>query len=356
MSSIKPRSTAAPDSAMVRELKEWHRASLRRIAVGFGGVAGVVVYGVVGYMTLGWSMFDALFMVVITISGVGFGEVRPMGTSAERVHTMIIIGSGLVAVAYTVAGFVQYLTEGEIRNYLGLTRMKRQLDELNGHTIIVGFGRIGALVAEDLSRAGTPFLIIDRSPDRLPEVERRGYLYLKGNAIEEATLIEAGIQRARSLVTVMPDDAANVFLTLTARQMAPGIEIIARAEQPATLKTLLHAGADDVVMPAAIGASRIVSLLTNKSSVQFAEMVTRPSNLGIEMQEFPVKERSSLDGLTLRNADIGRRTGVMVIAVKRVDGRVEFPPSGDEPFAAGDAVVLLGRRQSLETFRESFMV
>ena len=329
---------------------------MRRIAVGFGGVAGVITYGVLGYKALGWTMFDALFMVVITITGVGFGEVRPMASSAERIHTMLIIGSGLVAVAYTIAGFMQFLTEGEIRNYLGLTRMKRQLDGLNQHTIIVGFGRIGALVAEDLSRAGSPFLIIDRSPDRLPEVERRGYLYLKGNAIEEQTLIEAGLLRAKTLVTVMPDDAANVFLTLTARQMAPNIEIIARAEQPATLKTLLHAGADDVVMPAAIGAHRIVSLLTNKSSIEFAEMVSRPSNLGIEMQEFPVKEKSALDGLTLRNADIGRRTGVMVIAVKRVDGRVEFPPSGDEAFAAGDLVVLLGRRTNLDTFRENFQI
>ena len=147
---------------------------MRRISVGFAGVAGVIVYGVLGYVALGWSAFDALFMVVITISGVGYGEVRPIVSTGERVHTMLVIALGMVSVAYTLAGFVQYLTEGQIRNYLGRQRMKRQIDELDHHAILVGFGRIGILVGEDLSRAGRPFLVIDRSPDRLPEIERSG--------------------------------------------------------------------------------------------------------------------------------------------------------------------------------------
>jgi len=348
------RPTVTHDPPTVRELQVWHRASMRRIAVGFGAVTGVIFYGVVGYVTLGWSPFDALFMVVITISGVGFGEVRPMGSTGERIHTMMVIALGLVAVAYTLAGFVQFLTEGQIRNYLGRQRMKRQIDELKGHTIIVGFGRIGILVGEDLAAAGVRFVVIERSVDRLPDIERRGFLFLQGDATEEETLREAGLERAKTLVTVLPDDASNVFLTLTARRMVPTVEVIARAEQPSTLKTLHQAGANHVVMPAAIGAHRIVSLLTNPSSVEFAELVTRRSSLAIEMEEMPVRHRGPLDGLSLRDADINRRTGVMVIAVKRADGRVEFPPSGDEPFAAGDTAVLLGRRSALDLFRQSF--
>ncbi len=344
------------ESAALRELMVWHRASMRRIATGFGAVGGVVVYGVGGYVVLGWPAFDALFMVVITISGVGFGEVRKLDSTAERVHTMMVIAFGLLSVAYTVGGFVQYVTEGQVRNFLGRQRMRRQIAAMTGHTVIVGFGRIGGLVGDEMASAKIPFVVIERAAERIPEIERRGFLFIQGDATEEETLREAGLERAKTLVTVLPNDAANVFLTLTARRLVPKVEIIARAEQPATHKTLRHAGADHVVMPAAIGAHRIISLLTNPSSVEFAELVTRRSSLAIELEEIPVRARGPLDGLTLRDADIGRRTGVMVIAVKRVDGRVEFPPSGDEPFAAGDTAVLLGLRSNLDLFRHSFHV
>ena len=344
------------DSPATRDLKLWHRSSVRRIAAGFGAVAAVVLFGVLGYVSYGWSVFDALFMVIITISGVGFGEVRPMASTGLRIHTMMVIGLGLVAVAYTLAGFVQFLTEGEIRNYLGRQRMRRQIDAMVGHTIIAGFGRVGMLVSDELTGTKLPFVVIERSIERVIEIERRGYPNIHGDATEEDSLHQAGLERAKTLITVLPTDAENVFLTLTARRIAPTVEIIARAEQPVTLKTLRQAGADHVVMPAAIGAHRIVSLLTNPSAVEFAELVTRRSSLAIEMEEIPVKAKGPLDGLSLRDADIGRRTGVMVIAVKRADGRVEFPPSGDEPFAEGDSAVILGRRSNLDLFRQSFEV
>jgi voltage-gated potassium channel len=344
------------ESASDRDLKLWHRASIRRIASGFAALAAVLIFGILGYVSYGWTFFDALFMVVITISGVGFGEVRPMQSTGLRIHTMMVIALGLVAVAYTLGGFVQFLTEGEIRNYLGRQRMRRLIDSMTGHTIIAGYGRVGSLVGEELTAAGVAFVVIERKIERVIEIERKGYANIHNDATEEDTLRDAGLERAKTLVSVLSTDAENVFLTLTARRIAPNVEIIARAEQPVTHKTLIQAGADHVVMPAAIGAHRIVSLLTNPSAVEFAELVTRRSSLAIEMDEIPVKARGPLDGLSLRDADIGRKTGVMVIAVKRADGRVEFPPSGDEPFAAGDSAVILGRRSNLELFRKSFAV
>lgn len=332
----------------------WQRSSVRRILLGFSAVVTVIVLGVIGYVTLGWNPFDALFMVVITISGVGFGEVRPMGSTAERVHTMLIIALGMVAVAYTIAGFVQFLTEGEIHRLLGHQRMRRHIEMLSDHTIVAGFGRVGHLVCEELTAAEMKVVVIERTPERLAEIERLSYLYVAGDATEEVVLREAGLERARVLVTTMPSDAETVFITLTARQMAPEVMIVARAEQPSTLKKLRLAGANHVVLPAAIGAHRIVSLLTNPTAVEFAELVTQRSSLAIEMDDIPIRPGSPLDAKTLRDADIGRRTGVIVIAVKRVDGRVEFPPTGDEPFAPGDSIVVLGRRSNLDQFRRQF--
>jgi voltage-gated potassium channel len=269
---------------------------------------------------------------------------------------MLIIATGLLSVAYTLGGFISLLTEGEFQKFLGQQRMMRQIETLSGHTIVAGFGRVGALVCEGLVNSHVPFVIIDQEHERGAEFEALGYLHLIGNATEETILKEAGIARAAVLVTAMPNDAVNVFITLTARELSPKLMIIARAEQPSTQKKLRQAGANHVIMPAAIGANRIVSLLTNPTAVEFVELVTQRSSLAIEMEEIPIRADTPLAGKTLRDADIGRRTGVIVMAVKRSDGRLEFPPSGDQPFDPGDIVVLLGRRANLDGFRSKFVV
>jgi voltage-gated potassium channel len=339
----------APDSHSF-----WKRNSVRRILSGLAMIVALIVYGVAGYVVCGWKAFDALFMVVITVSGVGFGEVLPLDNYPLRIHTMIVIAFGLVAVAYTVAGFVQFVAEGEIQHLLGHQRVRRQIETLKDHTIVVGYGRMGSLLCADLQAAGAPFVLIDNTGTRASELERQGILHILGDATEEKILHDAGLERAKALVTTIPSDAVNVFITLTARQISPGVLIIARAEQPSTQRKLHHAGANHVVLPAAIGAHRIASLLTNPSAVEFAELVTQRSSLEIEMDEVPVAPGGPFDGKTLRNADIGRRTGVIVIAIKRADGHVEFPPTGDEPFAPGDSIVLLGRRSNLDQFRQQF--
>lgn len=327
---------------------------VRRIALGFAALGVVIAYGVTGYMLLGWAFMDAFYQVFITISAVGLTEVHPLTTTPLRLHTMTVIAMGLFSVAYTIGGFVTLLAEGEFRKYLGHQRMLRQIETLSGHTIVAGFGRVGALVCDGLAGSEKPFVIIEQEQARVPELESRGFLHLVGDATEESILREAGIERARVLVTAMPNDAANVFITLTARELSPRLTIIARAEQPSTQKKLRQAGANHVIMPAVIGAHRIVSLLTNPTAVEFVELVTQRSSLAIEMDDIPIRESSPLAGQTLRDADIGRRTGVIVMAIKHADGRLEFPPGGDHPFRAGDSIVLLGRRANLDQFREKF--
>lgn len=321
-----------------------------------GVIAGllVITLGTVGYISLGWSFSDAFYMVMITVSGVGYGEVRTLRSTAERLHTILVIVFGVMVVGYTLGRFIQFLTEGEIQNLVGHRRMRRQIAAMQGHTVVAGFGRVGALVCEGLVAAEIPFVVIELSSEKIPELESKGYLHVQGDATEESILNDAGLASAKVLVTVMPNDAENVFITLTARQMAPDVMIVARAEQTSTHKKLRQAGADHVILPALIGAHRIVSLLTNPTAVEFVELVTQRSSLAIEMDDVPILEKSTLQNRSLRDSDIGRLTGTIVIAVKRKDGRVEFPPPGDDPLRTGDSIVVLGRRSNLDQFRHHF--
>lgn len=347
-------SSKEPFPVAPRQEARWRRRALVRIRNGLLGMVSVLVFGVAGYVSLGWKPFDALYMVVITLSTVGYGEVQPIESFLERSHTILLIALGTLAVGYTLSALISFITEGEIQHLLGSHRVRKQIQELKDHVIVAGYGRMGRLLCAELRSAGVPFILIDRTGDLNSEFESLEILYLTGDATEEDMLSAAGLERAKALVTTIPSDAENVFITLTARQMAPHVQILARAEQPSTQKKLIQAGANQVVLPAAIGASRIVSLLTNPSAVEFTELVTQRSRLAIQMEEVPVLVKGPLVGRTLRDADIGRRTGVMVIAIKRAIGSVEFPPASDTPLSTGDTIVLLGKRDNLDQFREAF--
>ena len=328
--------------------------AFQRVGRALAAVGAVVVLGVIGYLLAGWSPGDAIFMVVITLSTVGYTEVRPLATAWLRLHTILTIVFGYLAVGYTLATVVAVITGEELKQYLGKQRVKRQIDALKKHVIVVGLGRMGTQLCTELETAGVPFVIIDRDPLKIDALEQRQWLGLQGDATSEAMLEAAGLGRARALVTAVPDDAFNVFIALTAREMAPGVEILTRAEDPSTLRKLQRAGADHVVLPTAIGAQRIATLLTNPTAVQFTELVTKRGTLEIEMDEIEVVAEGPFVTRTLRDLDIGRRTGVIVIAVKHSDGRVEFPPSGSEPFQPGDRIVLLGRRANLADFHAEY--
>jgi voltage-gated potassium channel len=340
-----------PASATTEIWRPLERKAVRRILYGFVAIGLVSLYGTIGYIAMGWSLLDAVYQVVITVSGVGFGEVRPVTSTLGRVHTMLVIALGVLSVAFTLAAFVQFLTETEILGYFGRQRTMHQIDSLTGHTIVAGYGRMGALVCDELAARQLPFVVVEMSRDEAAQAEAHGFLCIVGDATDEKVLRQSGIARAKVLVCAMPNDADNVFITLTARQVCPSMMIIARAEQANTPKKLRQAGANHIVMPAAIGAHRIVSLLTNPAAVEFAELVTKGTSVAIEMDELPIKPASILDGSSLREADIKRRTGVIVVAVKRGDGRLEFPAASDETLFAGDSLVVLGRREHLDQFR-----
>ncbi len=174
----------------------WGRGPARRIAIGFALLGFVLVYGTAGYILMGWTFMDSFYQVFITISAVGLTEVHPLVSTPLRLHTMLIIAMGLFSVAFTLGGFISLLTEGEFQKYLGRQRMMKQIETQKGHTVVAGFGRVGALVCEGLAGSALPFVIIEQEANRVPEMEARGFLHLVGDATDEAVLEKAGIERA----------------------------------------------------------------------------------------------------------------------------------------------------------------
>jgi voltage-gated potassium channel len=309
--------------------------------------------GVAGYLIAGWRLLDALYMVVITIFGVGYGEVRAMESDNLRIFTIGLIISGCSALVYIMGGMFQLITEGELNRALGRRRMTKEIDALEGHVIVCGFGRIGRVLAESFRRARVPFVVIDQDARRVEDAAGFGVLVFEGDATQEQTLEAAGITRARALATVLPNDALNVFITLTARTLAPKVTIIARGEDPRTERKLIAAGADRVVLPAAIGADQIAHLLTypllndlfTEDSLSSLSQMFGVLGAGFEVMRIP--ESSKMLGQCVRDLESVAQGGYMVVALRRAAGALLKAPPEDLPLEVGDEVLLMGRAARL---------
>lgn len=304
-----------------------------------------------GFHLAGWSWFDSVYMVFITSFSVGFGEVIPVTDPWLRVWTMGLIVLGCSGIIFITGALVQLLTEAQILQALGGKRMEKEIAKLKNHTIVCGFGRIGRMIASQLEAGGIPFVIVDQNQSRISEARESGWLTLSGEATDEDILHAAGIARARVLATVLPNDAANVFITLSARNIAPGIQIIARGEVPSTEKKLLQAGADRVVLPAHIGADRIAHLILHpnarellggktKAKIDFEHHLTE---LGLDMEEIQISALSPWANRTL--ADVQKETAgqFLAIAIQRQAGGTELRPDPKSVLMPGDALVIMRR-------------
>jgi voltage-gated potassium channel len=312
----------------------------------------VFVISVLGYLAFGWSLIDSVYMVVITMFGVGFGEVHPLINGWQKIFTMLVIIGGTSAVVFVIGEIIRFITEGEIVKVIGELKKSRQVEGISQHAIICGYGRIGQILAHDLAAYGYPFVVVDKDDERLALAEAAGYLFVKGSATEEETLIRAGAERAQALATVLPQDALNVFITLTARNLNRNLRIIARGEQPSTEKKLLQAGANEVVLPATIGGSRIAHIITRPATMNFLGdrrgiVGEELSRLGVEIDELRLHQHTFLVGKTVRNLHDLARGNLLVLAIQRADGSVlrgDFP---EETLRDGDAVIIVGRKDAL---------
>ena len=280
----------------------------------------IILGSTIGYIALGWPAFDALYMVVISVFSVGYGEVRPVVTVAERLWTIGVIFAGWTGVVITLGGITKAVTEGELRRITQSHRTRRAMDHLNQHVIICGYGRMGQTLARELVRAHVPFVIIDRDEERVAQITTDGFLAFRGDATEESVLESCGIERASFLATVLPQDALNVFITLTARNLSRSIKIFARGEQPSTERKLKQAGADEVILPAQIGALRIAHAVVEP---EIAAMVHHSaggvdlSALGVEVDELYLHPNAALLGQSVRHLHKQTSGEIMVLAVRR---------------------------------------
>jgi voltage-gated potassium channel len=316
-----------------------------------GFMAVVVVLATVGYLGAGWSLSDATYMVALTVYTVGYGEVHPINTPYLHNVTMATMVLGCTGMILLTGALVQFLTITQLQQILGVKRVKAEIDKLDNHVIVVGFGRIGLMLAKGLAAGGAKFVIIEQDEKRAAEVRAFGYLSLVGDATDEAALTEAGIARARTLATVLPNDAANVFIALSARSLNPKIEIIARGELPSTEGKLLQAGANRVVMPTHIGAERIAELILFpetarllRESSKMAELERTLRNCGLDMEVVTVPEKGAVTGRSIAEVETLGQGKFFILQVERKQGGHVNNPERSLRLQAGDGVVIVGRQ------------
>ncbi len=319
-------------------------------------MAAIFVVAVAGYCLFGWKLVDSIYMVVMTLSTVGFREVHDLTTWQEKVFTSLVIVFGVSTAFYIVGAFVQMMAEGEINRAMGLRRVTREIERLTGHVIICGYGRMGEILAGELCHAKVPVVIVDEDAEQVAEATSSGHLAIVGNAAEEETLVSAQVLKAKTVVTTLPSDAANVFITLTSRNLNPSVQIIARAEVPTTEKKLIQAGADRVVLPAATGAARMAAMITRPSIVELIEVVSGRHVTEVEVNELTLPDDSPLIGTTVRDSQTRARHGLLIVAVRRADGHLKFNPAADTEFLAGDSVLLMGKAEDIARFAEDYRI
>ncbi|MFM9066063.1 MAG: potassium channel family protein [Planctomycetota bacterium] len=328
-------------------------SALNRARRGIGFLSIVVLCGVVGYRLLGYSWLEALWMVVITIFSVGYGE-KSTAPAAVQLLTIAVIIFGISSAFYTFGGLLEMVLEGELKQVLGHNRRARDIDKLTGHVIICGFGRIGQILAAELARQNLEFVVIDQDAQRTADAEQRDYLFMVGDATSDEVLIGAGVGRACVLVTALPQDASNVFITLTGRNLNPHCLIVARAEHRSSVRKLQHAGANRVVMPATSGAQQMARLITRPSTADMFELMSESNLHGVAYDEMEITTDSPLAGRTVRDSAAHASFQILILCVKSADGSMQLAPNADFRMQPGQTLVMMGRQNDIDRFRAKY--
>ncbi len=317
----------------------------RRVFWGVFWLAAVTIFGIVGYQIIeGWNFLDAIYMTVTTITTVGYREVHPL-SDAGRIFSIFLMVGGVGGALYALSGIVGYIVEGNIGTVWERRRMHNKIKNLKGHFILCGYGRVGEEIARTFREEDTPFIVIDNRPECVSLLEKTDFIYLDGDATRDDVLKLAGIERARGLIAAVGTDTDNTYITLSARGLCPNIYIEARASNPEAVTKLERAGADRVILPHAIGGTRMAMLALRPAVVDFIDNVVYSRGREMQLEAVDIKDESRVKGLKIK--DIQDRTSVTALALQK-QGRTLIPnPAGDVVVEAGDQLIVIGTRPQL---------
>jgi voltage-gated potassium channel len=293
-----------------------------------------------------WTLLDALYMTVITITTVGFQEVRHISPEG-RVFTIFIIFSGVGIIAYILGMVAQAMVDIQVRSIIGRTKLGFRIRSLKDHYIICGFGRIGKIIARELKANHISIMVIENSKDSVQIFEQEDIPYITDDATSEDALIEAGVERAKGLISVVASDADNLFITMSARGLNPALFILARADEEHTEKKLMRAGANRVFMPYFIGGHKMAQTILKPAVTDFLDFTVNNREIGLEMGELEVNEKSRLAGCNLIDSGIRQEMDVIIVAIRKKDGLMEFNPSSQTLIEQGDTLIALGKSNDL---------
>jgi voltage-gated potassium channel len=307
----------------------------------------VLVTGASGFHYIeDWPWFDGFYMTLITMTTVGYGETHPLSHEGRIFNVFVILGA-VISGGLLIGVFTQWLLELELGNIMGRRRMQREIAKLRDHYIICGAGRVGRTVAHELTDHKVPLVVIEQDPSRAEWAARENIPVIIGSAHSEGVLLEAHIESAKGLVAAVTSDADNLYIVLTASGMRSDLKIIARASDEQAIPKLLRAGAAQVLSPYHFIGHRIVQLLLRPNVLDFVDTAFGTNRVNISIEEVRVSEKSPLTGKTLAEADIRQKTGALVLALKRIDGEMEFSPPPDARLRAGDCLIAIGKSEDL---------
>jgi voltage-gated potassium channel len=313
-------------------------------------IIGVISFGTVGYTLVEqWNFFDSLYMTIITLTTVGYEEVHAL-SKAGRIFSIILILVGVGTMLYALGVGAKIILEGEIRDILGRRQLSKKIDNIKDHYIICGYGRMGNIICKEMDHNKAHYVVIESSPEVITTMDKN-MLVLQGDSTRDRVLKEAGIERAKGLISVLASDADNLYVVLSARGLNPDLKIVARASDEGAQKKLLRAGADNVVSPYYIGGLRIAHRLLKPAVVDFIEFATRGENLELQMEEIKVSEKSHIDK-TLDECGIRKDLGIIIVAIKRDTGDMEFNPTSTSIIRTGDTLIAMGQMEQLKAMEE----
>jgi len=325
-----------------------------KIRRGATGLLLIVLLAILGYRFIGsYGWLHAIWMVVVTISTVGFSEQSTADWTIQLLSIAVIL-LGTTAAAYTFTGLIQLTLQGELDRAFGRRRMEKEIGRLNGHTIICGFGKTGPVLAKDLAFRNRKFVIIEVDPVNYQHAVEMGYLAINDDATDEDVLKEAHIAEAGAIVVALPTDAQNVFITLSARNLCPGIRIVAQADLESSSRKLRQAGANEVVMGHQMVAEYMSRLVTRPTAAQFFSSLTQPEFQDLILDELKVPPGSAMVDRSIAGLRIRDQHKLLVVAVKGADESLDFNPAGDRKFQIGETILVMGKQEAVHQFQQVY--